>query len=159
MGETAATVSNTLWARGLKRVFDVIMAIVLLVVLSPVLVAAAVAVKITSRGPLFFVQERSGRGRRRFRITKFRTMRGGRTPDPKELVPLDHPEITPVGRVLRRTKIDELPQMINVLFGQMSFVGPRPDVLGYADRLEGDNRIILTVRPGITGPSSPATLL
>ncbi len=151
MGGTVATVSNTLWARGLKRVFDVILAIVLLVVLSPLLLIAAVAVKLTGRGPLFFVQERAGRERRRFRIAKFRTMRGGRTPDPKELVPLDHPEITPVGRVLRRLKIDELPQLVSVLKGEMSLIGPRPTLPDQVEAYDAFRRQRLLVRPGITG--------
>lgn len=151
MGETVATVSNTLWARGVKRVFDVALAIVLLIVLSPVLLLAAVAVKLTSRGPVFFVQERAGRDRRRFRIAKFRTMRGGRTPDPKELVPPDHPEITPVGRILRRLKIDELPQLLSVLKGEMSLIGPRPTLPDQVEAYDAFRRQRLLVRPGLTG--------
>ena len=107
-----------------KRAADVLTAAGALVVLTPVLLLASLAIKLTSRGPLLFTQDRVGRGGRRFRVLKFRTMRGGRQPDPEELVPLDHPEITRVGRLLRRTKIDELPQLFNVLIGDMSVVGP-----------------------------------
>ena len=144
-------ISKTAWARWVKLVSDVKAAIVLLIVLSPVLLLAALAVKLTSRGPLLFTQERSGRNGNRFRIIKFRTMRGGRTPDPKELVPLDHPEITRVGRILRRFKIDELPQLLNVLRGQMSLVGPRPTLPDQVEAYDDFRKQRLLVRPGITG--------
>ena len=126
MGDEGPIVSTTIWARAGKRAFDVIVACLLLLALSPVLLLAALLVKLTSRGPLFFTQERAGREGVIFRVVKFRTMRGDRTPDPKELVPLEHPEITRVGRLLRRLKIDELPQLILVVAGDMSLVGPRP---------------------------------
>lgn len=138
-------------ARAGKRAFDAFAAVVLLIVLSPLLLIAAVLVKLSSRGPVFFVQERAGRNGRPFRLVKFRTMRGDRTPDPKELVPLDHPEITAVGRALRRFKIDELPQLANVLAGDMSIVGPRPTLMDQAARYDDFRRQRLLVRPGITG--------
>ena len=88
-----------------------------------------------------------------FRVINIRTMRVGTGLDTTVTTGHD-PRITPLGRFFRRAKIDELPQLINVLLGQMSFVGPRPDVPGYADALEGEDRVILTVRPGITGPAT-----
>jgi undecaprenyl phosphate N,N'-diacetylbacillosamine 1-phosphate transferase len=122
-----------------------------LVVLSPLLLLASLAIRLTSRGPLLFTQDRVGRGGRRFRVLKFRTMSGGRRPDPEELVPLDHPEITPVGRLLRRTKIDELPQLFNVLVGDMSIVGPRPTLNEQVEQYDDFERRRLEVRPGCTG--------
>lgn len=151
MSDEPPTISKTLWARGGKRVFDVLAAALLLIVLSPLLLAAAVLVKLTSRGPLFFVQERAGKGGAIFRVVKFRTMRGGRTPDPKELVPLDHPDITRIGWLLRRLNIDELPQLIQVLRGDMSLVGPRPTLPDQVAAYDDFRRQRLLVRPGITG--------
>jgi len=134
-----------------KRVADVVTAVGVLVALSPLLLLASLAIKLTSRGPLLFAQDRVGRGGRRLRVLKFRTMRGGRQPDPEELVPLDHPEITRVGRVLRRTKIDELPQLLNVLAGDMSIVGPRPTLGEQVEQYDDFERRRLEVRPGCTG--------
>ena len=143
--------SDNAWTRGLKRAFDVAGSLVAAIVLSPVLLMAILLVKLTSRGPLLFIQERSGVGGEPFRLFKFRTMRGGRTPDPKEIVPLDHPEITWVGRIMRRLKIDELPQLINVLGGTMSLVGPRPTLPDQVAAYDEFRRQRLLVRPGITG--------
>jgi len=108
-------------------------------------------VKLTSRGPVFFVQARSGRYGRDFRLLKLRTMRGGRAPDPKEIVPLDHPEITAIGRILRRLKIDEMPQILNVVKGDMSLIGPRPTLPDQAAAYDDFQRRRLLVRPGLTG--------
>jgi lipopolysaccharide/colanic/teichoic acid biosynthesis glycosyltransferase len=151
MNHKQAPTSRTLWARGGKRAFDVISASLLLILLSPVLLVTAGIIKLTSRGPLFFLQERTGKNGRIFRLIKFRTMRGDRTPDPKELVPLDHPEITGVGRFLRRFKIDELPQLAHVLSGEMSLVGPRPTLPEQVATYDDFRRQRLLVRPGITG--------
>ena len=145
-----------------KRLFDFTAALAGLVVLSPLMVVLAVLVRATSPGPALFIQERVGRHGRRFRCAKFRTMCAGAqaqgtvTTATDARVTAADARVTPVGRVLRRWKLDELPQLWNVLAGRMSFVGPRPDVPGYADRLQGDDRRILELRPGITGP---ATLL
>jgi len=143
--------SGTLWSRGPKRLFDAAAALILLLVLSPLLVLIAALVKLTSRGPVFFAQDRAGQDGRIFRLVKFRTMRGDRTPDPKELVPLHHPDITPAGLVLRRLKLDELPQLFNVLKGDMSLVGPRPTLPDQAAAYDAFRRQRLRVRPGITG--------
>ena len=149
-GETPI-VSREIWARGGKRCFDLILSVLLLVLLSPILLVAALLVKLTSAGPVLFHQDRGGQSGTTFRLCKFRTMRAGRTPDAKELVPLDHPEITFAGRFLRRTKIDELPQLFCVLAGDMSLVGPRPTLLDQVAAYDQFRRQRLLVRPGMTG--------
>ncbi len=149
-GETPI-VSKSLWARGGKRCFDLILSVLLLVLLSPILLLAALLVKLTSAGPVLFHQNRGGQNGTTFRLYKFRTMRAGRTPDAKELVPLDHPEITFVGRFLRRTKIDEFPQLFSVLAGDMSLVGPRPTLPDQVAGYDEFRRQRLLVRPGMTG--------
>jgi lipopolysaccharide/colanic/teichoic acid biosynthesis glycosyltransferase len=137
-----------------KRLLDVAASLAGLVLLSPLLLAVAAAVKLTSRGPVFFRQERVGRGFRPFRILKFRTMtvdapqRGG------AITVGDDPRITRVGKFLRKTKIDELPQLLNVLKGDMSLVGPRPEVPRYVELFRDDYAEILQVRPGITDLAS-----
>ena len=138
-----------------KRLFDFAAALAGLVVLSPLMVVLAVLVRATSPGPALFIQERVGRHGRLFRCAKFRTMCAGAQAQGTVTTATDA-RVTALGRFLRRWKLDELPQLWNVLAGRMSFVGPRPDVPGYADRLQGDDRRILDLRPGITGP---ATLL
>jgi lipopolysaccharide/colanic/teichoic acid biosynthesis glycosyltransferase len=150
-GETFT--SQTLWARYGKRPFDAIVAALLIVMLSPVLGIAALLVKLTSAGPVFFTQERTGRNGRVFRVRKFRTMYRDHKHDVKETVPLDHPAITPVGRVLRRLKIDELPQLFSVLCGTMSLIGPRPGLPSQAAAYDDFQRRRLLVRPGCTGLS------
>lgn len=144
-------IARNLWARGLKRVFDFAVGLAVLVLASPVLSLAVLLIKLTSPGPIFFRQVRTGRDGCPFRPFKLRTMRGGRTPDPNELVPLDHPEITAVGRVLRRLKIDELPQVFNVINGDMSLVGPRPTLPQQTAAYDDFQRQRLFVRPGMTG--------
>lgn len=151
MGDEPQHTSPTIWARGGKRLFDVLASAILLLVFSPVLLIAAGLVKLTSRGPIFFSQQRAGRNGIPFHVPKLRTMRADRTPDPKELVPLDHAEITRVGRFLRRFKIDELPQLICVLKGDMSLVGPRPTLLDQVAAYDDFRRQRLLVRPGVTG--------
>jgi lipopolysaccharide/colanic/teichoic acid biosynthesis glycosyltransferase len=132
-------------------VIDLLVAAGLLLLLSPMLLIVALLVKLTSPGPVFFVQERGGWHGENFRAYKFRSMRGGRKPDPKELVPLDHPEITAVGKFIRRTKIDELPQLINVLKGEMAIIGPRPTLPDQVAAYDDFKRQRLLVRPGCTG--------
>jgi len=140
--------------RRLKRCLDIQAAVVGLTVLSPVLVAVAVAVRLDSAGPVLYRGVRAGRGGRPFRILKFRTMvedaeaLGGTT------TAAGDPRITRIGRWLRRYKVDELPQLLNVLWGDMSLVGPRPEVLEYTDAYTDDERAILSVTPGITDISS-----
>lgn len=122
-----------------------------MIVLLPVFLFAAALIKLTSSGPLFFIQTRGGRLGQPFRLVKFRTMLGDRKPDPKELVSLHHPDITRVGLWLRRLKIDELPQLLNVLRGDMSLVGPRPTLLDQVEAYDDFRRQRLEVQPGVTG--------
>jgi len=149
--EVETRISRSCWLRGPKRVCDVLAAAALLLLLSPLLLVVSGLIKVTSRGPVFFVQTRGGWRGRSFRLVKFRTMRAGRTPDPKELVPLKHPDITAIGYLLRRSKIDELPQLFNVLAGSMSLVGPRPTLLDQVAAYDPFRRQRLEVRPGVTG--------
>ena len=138
-----------------KRCIDLVVAIVLLLVLSPVLAVAAIAVKCSGSGPTFFRQIRVGRGGKPFEILKFRTMRTTRSPGPL-ITGAGDPRVTRVGRVLRRWKVDELPQLVNVLRGEMSFVGPRPEVPRYVNMFAEQYRELLAVRPGITDIASMA---
>jgi len=147
----STSVSASIWLRTLKRPFDLVAAMLLLVVLLPVFLLVAILVKLTSPGPVFFTQDRAGKDGRIFRLVKFRTMRGDRKPDPKELVPLQHPDITGLGYALRRFKIDELPQLFNVVKGEMSLVGPRPTLPDQVAAYDDFRRQRLLVRPGITG--------
>ena len=139
----------------LKRAFDAAAAAVGLVLLSPVSLVVAALIKAQDRGPVFFRQERVGRGGRTFRIHKFRTMRVANAG--ALITRTDDDRITPVGAFLRRTKLDELPQLIDVLRGDMSVVGPRPEVPRYVAMWGDEARAeILTVRPGISDPASIA---
>jgi len=137
----------------IKRMFDFTAALLGLLVLWPVLLVVAVLIRVKMPdGPVLFRQKRVGRGGRLFTLVKFRTMycgHGGST-----VSVAGDSRISPFGAVLRRYKLDELPELWNVLTGDMSFVGPRPDVPGYADRLQGRDRDILLLRPGITGPAT-----
>lgn len=138
--------------KALKYIFDRVTALVGLLFLWPVLLIVAILIKIQMPGPVLFVQERVGKDGKLFRCHKFRSMivehKGSSVSVAGES------RITPLGAKLRKYKLDELPELWDVLIGDMSFVGPRPDVPGYADKLQGDDRIILSLRPGITGPAT-----
>jgi lipopolysaccharide/colanic/teichoic acid biosynthesis glycosyltransferase len=137
-----------------KRLFDVSCAVLGLLLLLPAFLVSAVLIKLDSEGPVFFRQERVGRGFRRFRIYKLRTMAVG-APNAGPLITVGHdPRITRVGRFLRHSKLDELPQLLNVLAGEMSIVGPRPEVPRYVEYFREDYAEVLRVRPGITDPAS-----
>lgn len=139
----------------IKRACDFSAALGGLIVLAPLLGLVAVLVKLSSPGPVFFRQERMGRGMRPFRIYKFRTMVVDAPRLGGQLTQGEHdPRITRVGRWLRRTKLDELPQLINVVLGQMSLVGPRPEVPRYVERFAADFAEVLSIRPGITDLAS-----
>ena len=138
-----------------KRLFDATAALAGLVILLPLMLLLGVLVRVTSPGPALFIQIRVGRYGRLFSCIKFRTMVTGAQAQGSITTATDS-RVTPLGRFLRRWKLDELPQLWNVLTGRMSFVGPRPDVPGYADLLQGEAQRILELLPGITGP---ATLL
>jgi lipopolysaccharide/colanic/teichoic acid biosynthesis glycosyltransferase len=137
-----------------KRAFDIVTALMGLVLLAPLLLLVAFLIKLDSTGPVFFRQERIGKGFRPFRIYKFRTMVQD-APHQGGLITFGvDPRITRLGRLLRRSKIDELPQLINVLRGEMSFVGPRPEVRPYVELFREDYQEILQVTPGITDLAS-----
>lgn len=139
-----------MWA---KWLFDRIMSLVGLIILSPVLLVVAILIRVKMPGgPVLFKQKRVGKEGKLFTMVKFRSMsvaHGG-----SSVSVAGESRITPLGAKLRKYKLDELPELWNVFIGDMSFVGPRPDVPGYADILEGEDRVILKLRPGITGPAS-----
>jgi lipopolysaccharide/colanic/teichoic acid biosynthesis glycosyltransferase len=142
-------------ARFAKRALDIALACMGLLLTSWIILTAAAVAALDTGQSGFFRQSRVGRHGKAFDIIKIRTMRP--SADVQTMITTaSDPRITPFGRFLRRTKVDELPQLWNILVGDMSFVGPRPDVSGYADRLVGADRIVLSVRPGITGPATLA---
>jgi lipopolysaccharide/colanic/teichoic acid biosynthesis glycosyltransferase len=136
----------------IKFLFDRIFAFIGIILALPLLIVIPVIIITGSKGPVLFRQKRVGKDGRLFTLIKFRTMvsNDGRN----SITAKSDPRITRVGAFLRRWKLDELPELFNVLTGDMSFVGPRPDVPGYADRLEGGDRKILLLRPGVTGPAT-----
>jgi lipopolysaccharide/colanic/teichoic acid biosynthesis glycosyltransferase len=137
----------------MKRLFDITASLIGLIVLFPVFIIVSVLVKIFSEGPVFFVQKRIGKNGKVFQMIKFRSMAVIQSSDSTISVKGDM-RVTKIGAFLRKYKIDELPELFNVLKGEMSIVGPRPDVSGYADKLEEEYVLILELRPGITGPAS-----
>lgn len=136
----------------LHRPIDLLTAVVGLIATSPVLAAAWAAAGFSAKGSGLFRQERIGQAGEPFEIFKFRTMTAASSGT--TVTTAGDNRITSVGRLLRRSKIDEIPQLVNVLRGEMSLIGPRPDVAGFADELVGADRSILSIRPGITGPAS-----
>ena len=137
----------------LKYIFDRLVALIGLLFLWPVLLIVAIMVKVKMPGgPAFFVQKRVGKGGKLFSCHKFRTMTVKHNGSTVSVA--GDSRITPLGAKLRHWKLDELPGLWDVLIGNMSFVGPRPDVPGYADKLQGDDRDVLKLRPGITGPAT-----
>ncbi|GAB1405482.1 sugar transferase [Lentimicrobium sp.] len=136
----------------IKRLFDIVASFFGMLLLLPVYVVIAILIKIKMPGPVFFTQQRVGKNAKLFKMVKFRTMKvnhGGSSISVK-----GESRITPLGQTLRKYKLDELPELWNILKGDMSFVGPRPDVPGYADKLQGEDRLLLSVRPGLTGTAS-----
>lgn len=136
----------------LKYIFDRIVAFFGLLFLWPVLLIVAIMIKCQMPGPVFFVQQRVGKDGKLFPCHKFRSMSVNHNGSSVSVA--GESRITPLGAKLRKYKLDELPELWDVLTGKMSFVGPRPDVPGYADKLQGEDRIILSLRPGITGPAT-----
>lgn len=137
----------------LKYIFDRAMAFIGLLILWPVLLVVAILIKVKMPGgPVIFKQKRVGRNGKLFTMYKFRSMTVGHGGSSVSVA--GQSRITPLGAKLRHYKLDELPELWNVLIGDMSFVGPRPDVPGYADQLKGADRDVLKLRPGITGPAS-----
>ena len=138
-----------------KRLFDLIAAFFGLIIIAIPMGAIALMIWVTSGRPILFFQGRVGKDGKIFLIKKFRTMSVRPVEDSSITVACD-PRVTPIGRYLRRWKLDELPQLWNVLVGEMSLVGPRPDVPGYVDKLQGNERRLLLLKPGITGPATLA---
>ena len=145
----------------LKWIFDKLASLFGLLFLSPVLLVVAILIKVKMPGPILFCQKRVGQYGKLFTVYKFRSMTvkaeasvASRDSEATSIASTEQYRITPLGEKLRRYKLDELPELWNVLKGDMSFVGPRPDVPGYADQLQGEERDILKLKPGITGPAS-----
>lgn len=137
----------------LKRLFDIIASFLGLLLLWPVLLVVAILIKVKMPGgPALFCQKRVGKDGKLFTCHKFRSMTVKHSGSTVSVA--GDSRITPLGATLRHYKLDELPGLWDVLVGNMSFVGPRPDVPGYADKLEGDDRVVLKLRPGITGPAT-----
>ena len=136
----------------LKEVFDYILATGMFILFSPLLMVISTFILITMGWPVFFSQKRVGQNGKIFLLHKFRTMKNEKSNT--SVAAKESSRITKLGVFLRKSKLDELPELINIIRGDMSFVGPRPDVKGYADRLEGDDRMILQLKPGLTGAAS-----
>ncbi|RZV58128.1 MAG: sugar transferase [Candidatus Brocadia sp. BROELEC01] len=134
----------------MKRLLDLVFSVIGLIVCLPLFVLIAFLIKCNSRGPVFFVQKRVGKGFRLFNLYKFRTMITDASQKGLQVTAVGDPRITKVGRFLRKTKIDELPQLINVFKGDMSLVGPRPEVPKYVEMFREDYQDILKIKPGIT---------
>jgi lipopolysaccharide/colanic/teichoic acid biosynthesis glycosyltransferase len=135
----------------IRRAIDVMVSAVLIALMLPVWLLTAIAIKLTSPGPLLFTQPRGGWRGVPFTACKFRTMRADHVHDPTEVVPPGHSNITWLGRLLRRSKIDETPQLFSVLIGDMSIIGPRPTIMDQVTRYDAFERRRLDVRPGLTG--------
>ena len=136
----------------IKYIFDRFFALVAIILLFPVLLIISVAIITGTGSPVFFRQIRAGRKGKPFTILKFRTMNASEYKNTVSIA--NDPRNTRVGAALRKWKLDELPELFNVLVGDMSFVGPRPDMTSYAESLKGEDRKILSLRPGITGPAT-----
>ena len=153
-GEQKISVTHPAWALFIKRSFDVLFSLLLLLLIWPIILFVAIVIQSTSPGPVFYRGIRTGLHGLPFRILKFRTMvvdaesLGGPTTGTNDK------RVTLIGAFLRKTKLDELPQFINVLTGDMSLVGPRPEVLEYTATYTGEEKIIVSMRPGITDYSS-----
>lgn len=136
----------------LKWLFDRFVALIGLLFLWPILLIVTILIKCKMPGPVLFVQQRVGKDGKLFACHKFRSMTVGHGGSSVSVA--GESRITPLGAKLRHYKLDELPELWDVFIGTMSFVGPRPDVPGYADKLQGEDRIVLSLRPGITGPAT-----
>lgn len=138
-----------MYKKFIKRILDTVLATIILVILLPLFLIVSILIKIDSKGPVFFLQERTGKNNKNFKIFKFRTMK---VETKKEEVLLTHDErITKIGSFIRKTSIDELPQIINILKGEMSFIGPRPWIIEYTKYFTDEQMKRLDVLPGITG--------
>jgi len=141
------------WGRVIKRTFDILFSLIGIFLTWWMMLVAIIISSIETKSFGVFIQKRVGKDAKLFNVFKIKTMRVVEDID-TTITTSNDMRITKSGKFFRDTKIDELPQLFNVLLGTMSFVGPRPDVEGYADKLEGEDRVLLSVRPGITGPAS-----
>ncbi len=137
----------------IKRFSDIIFSIVLLIISTPIIIIVAIAIKLDSKGPVFFVQNRTGLNDKPFKMIKFRGMVNNALDIGPELTQRDDPRITRVGKILRRTSIDEIPQMFNVLKGDMSLVGPRPEITSITSKYSEEQKEVFKFKPGVTGYS------
>ena len=137
-----------------KRLFDFFLSLILIIFASPVILCAWIIASLETKSNGFYLQQRVGRNSKLFLVFKIKTMFNTKLNSDYSVTTSNDKRITFMGKFFRRSKVDELPQLFNVLIGDMSFVGPRPDVEGFADELTGENELILKLRPGITGVSS-----
>jgi len=137
----------------IKRLTDIILSILILIISFPILIISAIAIKLDSEGPVFFIQERTGLNGNPFMMIKFRGMVADALEIGPQLTQENDPRITLVGKILRRTSIDEIPQVINVLKGEMSLIGPRPEITSITSKFTDDQRKVFDYKPGITGYS------
>lgn len=137
----------------IKRFTDLIISIFLLIIFSPLLLITAIAIKIDSRGPVFFLHERAGLNEKPFRMIKLRGMVDNALQIGPGLTQVNDPRITKVGKILRRTSIDEIPQVINVIKGEMSIIGPRPEIITITSEYSEYQKRVFSFKPGITGIS------
>jgi len=137
----------------IKRFSDIIFSIVLLIISTPIIIIMAIAIKLDSKGSVFFVQDRTGLNGKPFKMIKFRGMVNNASDIGPELTQRDDPRITRVGKILRRTSIDEIPQMFNVLKGDMSLVGPRPEITSITSKYSEEQKEVFKFKPGVTGYS------
>lgn len=137
----------------IKRLTDIILSILTLIITSPIFLLAALAIKITSKGPVFFLHERTGLNGKLFRMIKFRGMIDNALKYGPGITQVNDPRITKVGKFLRRTSIDELPQFLNVLKGEMSIIGPRPEITSITENYSEEHKKVFEFLPGITGIS------
>jgi lipopolysaccharide/colanic/teichoic acid biosynthesis glycosyltransferase len=137
----------------IKRISDIVLSILFLILSFPILIISAIAIKLESRGPVFFVQERTGLSGKSFKIYKFRGMVYNALEVGPELTQPNDPRVTRVGKFLRRTSIDEIPQLINVLKGEMSLIGPRPEIISITSNFDSRQKEVFKFKPGITGYS------
>jgi len=135
----------------IKRFTDIIFSIILLIISIPIIIITAIAVKLDSKGPIFFVQERTGINGKPFKMYKFRGMVNNASEIGPELTQVDDPRITRVGKILRRSSIDEIPQLINVLKGDMSLIGPRPEITSITSNYSEEQKEVFKFKPGISG--------
>jgi lipopolysaccharide/colanic/teichoic acid biosynthesis glycosyltransferase len=137
----------------IKRLTDILISIFVLLVTSPVLILSALAIRLESKGPALFIQERTGLQGKKFKMFKFRGMIDNALSFGPELTQVDDPRITKVGKFLRRTSIDEIPNFINVLLGEMSIIGPRPEIITITSSYSFEQKKVFQFKPGITGYS------